>query len=280
MNGRCFYCKNPGHTIDQCLKKQWADQQWNKGPVTTSFSNQQWTANVSLHHPLVRQTAIPLSHVWIVDSAANTHIQPYRERFSRFTLFTSPQTVTGVGNTIVSAYGTGSVILTDNDQRHFTVENVLYVPDAKMPILSMFKLQRQGLYTRQLQHAFKLSTSTNNFCLLGQTHDDILRVAESYQNRPSYSLTALLTTRLQAARESQVNDDIDSDSTAPTTPQPPETTNEAHEDTTLVPRLSPAQELLHLQQNMSSPVPRINAYPDDQEELTRPSKRRRILPKL
>jgi len=41
-NNTCHYCKNPCHTIDQYLKKQWADQQWKRQteqPIR--FSNQQ-----------------------------------------------------------------------------------------------------------------------------------------------------------------------------------------------------------------------------------------------
>ena len=47
--------------------------------------------------------------------------------------------------TSVLAYGVGSMTLTDIQLRRFIVEDVLYVLDAEVPILSMLKLQRQGL---------------------------------------------------------------------------------------------------------------------------------------
>jgi hypothetical protein len=178
FSNSCYYCKNPGHTITQCFKKQWADQQWKRQPEQPiRFPNQQWTANVTILDPVqpsVRQFTIPPSFVWVLDSAANTHVQPYDERFTRYTPFSTPQTVTGVGRTVVTALGIGSVLLTDNDQHHFTVHEVLYVPSARLPILSMIKLQRQGLSTRPLLDGFLLSTTNNSFRLLGQTYDDII----------------------------------------------------------------------------------------------------------
>lgn len=84
------------------------------------------------------------------------------------------------------------MVLVDTQLRRFSVHEVLYVPDAETPILSMLKLQRRGLYTRYLFDGFKLSTLANDFCLRGEAHDDILRVAESHR------FTAMVTTRRQA----------------------------------------------------------------------------------
>ena len=230
--------------------------------------------------PTVRQSSIPPAFVWIIDSAANTHIQPYHERFSSYTPFTCPQIITGVYLTTVTALGTGSVILTDNEQNHFSVQDVLYVPSARLPILSMIKLQRQGLLTRPLGDTFILSTTNRSFWLLAQTHDNVIRVAESFQGRPSYGLTALLTTRRQAAEqaaaEAQMQLEIDSDSsqTTPSSSPPPDSHN-AQDN---------GQRTRSFPEYMWSdllPVPRINAQPSqDFPTQTRSTKRQRTKQQL
>jgi hypothetical protein len=76
-------------------------------------------------------------HTWIVDSASNTHLTLYIERFIRYTRLRKPQIIKGNGEPTVCALGTGTVELANA----FGVNNVFYVPEALDSILSMQKLR-------------------------------------------------------------------------------------------------------------------------------------------
>ena len=211
----CRYCKNRGHSIDQCFKKQWADRQWRKdstpNPPRNYFNGTQtadptsnptpWIANVSVYSATSTTTTDPYS--WMVDSAANAYIQPFKHRIDNYQPFANIEEVKGLGGKLVKALGSGTVTLTDSQRRKRTLQNVLYVPEAKAPILSFMKLRHEGInvYFTAIDEFTLLADS---FALLGYANDDILRVHESCNDHE-----ALITTRSQFRRQTneQENDE-------------------------------------------------------------------------
>ena len=74
------------------------------------------------------------------------------------------------------AFGTGTVILHDRQQRKHTIQDVVYVPKAQFPILSLFKLQLDISFSNDSIH---LSDRQNGFSLQSAIHsDDIPWVSE------------------------------------------------------------------------------------------------------
>src|SRR5204863_1316236 len=74
-------------------------------------------------------------------SASNIHLTPFQERFAKYTPYAEPQDIIGLGGMTTQAFGTGTVILHDRQQRKHMIQDVVYVPKAQFPILSLFKLQ-------------------------------------------------------------------------------------------------------------------------------------------
>jgi hypothetical protein len=152
----CRYCKNPGHTIDQCEKKKRSDER-NEGNNTftgntgnTNLTNRiqqddhpPWMAQVTIV-PTVASTTSPTPFTWILDSAANTFIMPYKWRFIDYEAFPRTSIVKGLGGKTVRALGQGTILLTNMDNQTYNLTNVLYVPDAENPVMSMMKLRRQN----------------------------------------------------------------------------------------------------------------------------------------
>src|SRR5438477_4492017 len=74
------------------------------------------------------------------------------------------------------AFGTGTVILHDHQQRKHTIQDVVYVPKAEFPILSMFKLQLDISFSNDAIH---FSNRRNGFSLQSAIRsDDILWISE------------------------------------------------------------------------------------------------------
>jgi hypothetical protein len=85
------------------------------------------------------------SLTWIVDSASNTNLTPYLKRLDEYTLFKHPQVIQGIGGMTVDALGSGSINITDWNEREVTIDDVFYVPEAMDPILSMQKLRKNDI---------------------------------------------------------------------------------------------------------------------------------------
>src|SRR5206468_1180324 len=109
---------------------------------------------------------------WILDSASNIHLTPFKERFVKFTPYDGPQDIVGLGGMTVQALGSGNVVLHDNQQKKHTIKDVVYVPNVEFLILSMFKLHLDIGFSNDVIH---LSNPQTGFSLQSAIHsDDIL----------------------------------------------------------------------------------------------------------
>ena len=83
----------------------------------------------------------------------------------------------------VDALGSGSVIITDWNEREVTINDVFYVPKATDPILSMQKLRKNDIRIvfddddRDVDK-FVLNSYEEDFNLAGRPIDNILYVTE------------------------------------------------------------------------------------------------------
>src|SRR6202035_4439207 len=98
--------------------------------------------------------------------------------------FANIEEVKGLGGKLVKALGSGTVTLTNSQSRKHTLQNVLYVPEVKAPILSFMKLRCEGtnVYFTTID---EFTLSGISFALLGHADNDILRVNESRNDHES-----------------------------------------------------------------------------------------------
>ena len=82
-------------------------------------------------------------HAWIVDSAANAYITPFKEKLHNYHEFTNQVRVKGFAGKTELARGTGSITLTDRSGKRITLKDVVYVPESPDQILSLMKLRRE-----------------------------------------------------------------------------------------------------------------------------------------
>src|SRR5271170_8137406 len=105
--------------------------------------NRQFIANVtrlSVRNIQIVRTS-DLS-AWIVDSAANAFITPFKERVHNYRHFKEDVQVKGFDAKPEMAVGSGSITSTDNCGNRLTLNGVVYVPQCTEQILSLMKLQR------------------------------------------------------------------------------------------------------------------------------------------
>src|SRR5271170_1104551 len=146
-----------GHNTDECitLKKRAREQQSSSGSqqqrnntygdYQPNFSNRQFTANVtrmSANNTQMARTKTDPS-AWIIDSAADAFITPFKERLRNYRSFQDEVEVKGFAGKKEMAIGYGSLTLTDDQGNRQTLNDVVYVPDAEDQILSMMKLREQ-----------------------------------------------------------------------------------------------------------------------------------------
>jgi len=147
-----------GHSTDECivLKKRAREQQQSSsgnqhnqqrsgtyGDYQPSFNNRQFTANVtrlSVNNVQIACTNDPSA--WIVDSAANAFITPFKERLHHYRRFKTEVQVKGFDGKPEMAVGSGSITLTDHRGNRQTLNDVVYVPECSEQILSLMKLRR------------------------------------------------------------------------------------------------------------------------------------------
>src|SRR5271156_2073590 len=145
-----------GHSTEECntLKKQAREQQSSSrnqqnqqrntyGDYQPNF-NRQFIANVtrlSVSNVQIARTSADPS-AWIVDSAANAFITPFKERLHNYRHFKEEVQVKGFDGKPEVAVGSGSITLTDHRSNRQTLNDVIYVPECSEQILSLMKLRR------------------------------------------------------------------------------------------------------------------------------------------
>jgi hypothetical protein len=228
INGNCSYCKQPGHTRDDCFKLKWSEKQWlvggkkgNNGkpnesrPAITNNSGDSaydWRANVTQYTPSVNLvTRYSADNTeWVVDTASNTCLTPFKDRLERYDEFDNIGSVRGVGGKRVFAYGTGSVTMTDPNGNHYTVKDVLYVPQSSGSIISLMKVKKDGLGFRFLDDNddgdFLLSSSSTNFELVGHAVDNILYVTEGSKTPQTLAVNTRSSNK-RKIKDSQLGND-------------------------------------------------------------------------
>jgi hypothetical protein len=151
-----------GHSIDEChtAKRERRQQQQsanscNTNPNSNFKSSYQLNFNRSRDYTvntmrlIVNATAAESteytgdSHAWIVDSAGNAYITPFKDTLHNYHEFTDQIRVKGFAGKSELARGTGSVILTDKSGKRFNLKDVVYVPERPDQILSLMKLRRE-----------------------------------------------------------------------------------------------------------------------------------------
>ena len=80
---------------------------------------------------------------WIVDSTANAYITSFKNHLQNYTEFSETLEVKGFGGRPETAYGQGSITLTDATGKKITLGDVVYVPDAQDQIISPLLLLSQ-----------------------------------------------------------------------------------------------------------------------------------------
>jgi hypothetical protein len=192
----CRHCQIVGHDIHVCRKYARAQEEKkkntsgpggntgnNNGSGSGSGSSYKYDPSyVRPYHNSVNVTrfianssqVIPTSNSWVIDSAANAYITPFKSDF-RFFIEENIGEVRGYGGKLETAYGKGSVTLTDAAGNRITLNDVCYVPSGQDHIISMMKFRREhhAEFRFTGPETFKL-TASNGFQFIGTSINDIL----------------------------------------------------------------------------------------------------------
>jgi transposase InsO family protein len=228
---KCFGCGKTGHVIRTCPDnndnnggqqgqrgQQGQQGQQNDNRVVpynwrNNWQNNNWQNNSNPHIARVTYFAGSLktwdSNLWGIDSCSNANIHPSLERIENYVEFAKEEMVIGFGGKSVPAKGSGSVTLVDEYGKQFTLGNVLFVPDAEGPIMSMMKVRRQGLKFEFVgEESFKLS-ARNGFLLQGTGAGNICFARDfgRVKNSHSVAITTRSAARKREIEEVDVNDE-------------------------------------------------------------------------
>ena len=207
----CNHCHKPGHLWRDCRKRKHEEKEKNDRTKTSNddeddseyqrFGNM---AHITQFRAFWADSKVKSTpELWIIDSASNTNLTPFKERLQDFKKFDSPKPIIGLGGFETFAIGTGNISLMDDKGYVYTIKNVLHVKESEFSILSLMSLHKQGLkfsfnFDFEANTAFDLSSSKTGFCITGTALDDILHVREHTPRQ-----TMAITTRAGAKREKQ-----------------------------------------------------------------------------
>ena len=146
----CKHHKMRGHSTEDChMAKRERENQHNSFNSNSNFKssyqpnfNRPREYNVNTTRLIVNSTIAEHRdlHAWIVDSAANAHITPFKEKLHNYQEFTNQVQVKGFSGKPEVAQGTGSITLIDRTGKRVTLKDVVYVPESPDQILSLMQL--------------------------------------------------------------------------------------------------------------------------------------------
>ena len=132
-------------------------------------------AHSSMHIPMAN--ADP--NDWIIDSACNVFLTPFKDRIAHYKEFAQPQQVADLGGKTCTAIGTGNLTLEDKQGHKFTLKNVVHVPEADSSLISFMMACEQGLFVEFTStHDFVLKAPVSGLQLSGTLINRILHVKD------------------------------------------------------------------------------------------------------
>ncbi len=133
----CFYCREPGHFVRNCLKKKSDEKE--KANQACEAQEQMFVATLSANDHM--------AYHWIIDSSATQDMTFEREWFTTYESIV-PRKVYMGDDTILEAIGKGSIKATmrvGGRVLFTTITQVLHVPKMKNSFISVSKLISEGL---------------------------------------------------------------------------------------------------------------------------------------
>jgi len=177
----CEWHGSRGHNTNECraAKREATNQQATPSDSTKSTYqpnfNRSFSVNTTrliVHTMKTDHTSDPRS--WIIDSAANAYITPFKEKLHDYREFTDRVEVKGFAGKIQTAKGSGSITLIDAIGKRITLKDVVYVPESPDQILSLMKLRRERKAGFRFTTIEEFAITFPNGALLpGKSVDDI-----------------------------------------------------------------------------------------------------------
>ena len=161
FGGACWNCGGKGHRRSECKKKS----------SKVAHDEQENNANKD------NQKYLRLSS-WCVDSGASSHMTPKDVLFTTFTSTTGKEVVTADG-TALKILGHGTVNLKSNIAgKTIRLKNVLLVPDLQESLISVQKLNANGVEVLFSKMGFVLTRGTEVLGC-GKVQDGLFQLQES-----------------------------------------------------------------------------------------------------
>jgi hypothetical protein len=135
--------------IDELFSSQadvdaWQDEAWilacdhEVGVGWSLFKRDNIPADALIACPLNKRfTALLDIILWFLDSCASTHVSYERSDFITLRPLSSPHVVRGIGGSLISAVGIGSIRLKVAEGSIITLDNVLFIPSASARLISV-----------------------------------------------------------------------------------------------------------------------------------------------
>ena len=150
---KCSHCKKPGHQEEKC---------WNKHPElapdfikkeksteSTEKDKKQNPIRASVCRTARASKATESNENWYLDSEATDYMTNDKRTLRNFKPFTFPKSIELGDNSIIKAYGHGTV-----DVGKFTLREVLYAPKLGLNLISINKVTREfGEVSFGISHA-------------------------------------------------------------------------------------------------------------------------------
>ena len=150
---KCFNCKIKGHIAKNCFKKKADNNKQNETEEKSSklsvsghyVSSQNCYEELEVHPEIALTSSdAPKNNNsdsnWWIDSGASQHMSPVMKEMTDFVRFKSPLDVKLADNSVLHAYGKGTVHLSLFDgleKINVTLKDVLYVPKIQNKLLSL-----------------------------------------------------------------------------------------------------------------------------------------------
>lgn len=169
----CWTCGKQGHVASECSDKK-KDDKDKKRPEKKKSDTSVKVAFLTHNLQTIKDSS------WIIDSAASAHMSPNKKLFTSLEKL-SESNVIVADNKSLRVKGKGTITisaLVNGQNRDIIIQNVLYVPELGVNLLSVRKITEKGYIVKFNEHTCDIVNANREIMAVAKPNNNIYSLVQ------------------------------------------------------------------------------------------------------